>query len=118
MFRKFGIALVMLIAWGCLSCPAVARYKAQYAQASPKIHAWYESQHNALGQSCCLSADGHDYYGNVTFNKDGSVVLDGGYKVPSFMVLHGPNPTGHGVWFYMDGYGGRTTFCFALPTMG
>ena len=62
-------------------------------------------------------ADALDYFGNCAINLDGSVLLKSGaipYRIESYKVLDGPNPTGHAVWWYLD-YGdwGITTFCFA-----
>ena len=64
-----------------------------------------------------LEAGAHDYFGGYAINPDGSVLLKSGaipYRIESYKVLDGPNPTGHAVWWYLD-YGdwGITTFCFA-----
>lgn len=100
--------------------PVMARWKPEYGNSDPKVQAWYRSQHNAQGQWCCDEADGHPYFGAYTLNKDGSVTLDlkeGKRTLPAFMVLSGPNPTGHAVWWYLDAGGNRTDFCFAPGTL-
>jgi hypothetical protein len=79
-------------------------------------HQWYESQHNSIGGWCCNEADGHEYDGNYTFDADGNVhlSLEGNeVTIEAFKVLHGPNPTGHAVVWYLLGYNGMpNTFCF------
>lgn len=92
------------------SMPAMARWKPEYAKVPANILDWYKSQHNALGTWCCSKADGHAYYGTYKINKDGSVTLANGHKIPSFKVLKGPNPTGHAVWWRLEGH----DYCFAL----
>jgi hypothetical protein len=112
-----GLALAAWIAAG----GAQAKWKPEYAKSDPKIQAWYKSQRNAQGQWCCDESDGHPYFGGYTINKDGSVTLDlaGGKKhtVPAYMVITGPNPTGHAVWWYLDTGGNHTDFCFAPGTL-
>ena len=98
--------------------PAFARYKSEYVRGSITIHKWYEEQKNALGQICCAESDGHDYYGPVTFNSDGSVTLVYGHVLPAYMVLTSNNPTGHAVWWYIEGVSGHTDFCFSPGTLG
>ncbi len=110
------------ILFGVLSAPPVmARWKPEYGKADPKIQAWYKSQHNAQGQWCCDESDGHPFFGTYTINKDGSVTLDlaGGKKhtMPAYMVITGPNPTGHAVWWYLETSGNHTDFCFAPGTL-
>ena len=113
-------ALLTVIAGAALTffvCHALARWQPSYANADPKIQAWYKGQHNKQGQWCCDEADGHPFFGGYTLNKDGSVTLDlasGKRTLPSFMVITGPNPTGHAVWWYVgDDPASRTDFCFA-----
>jgi hypothetical protein len=77
---------------------------------------WYRSQHNSQGQWCCNEADGHPYEGNYTMNSDGSVSVEG-HRIEAAKVLNGVNPTGHAVWWYLDGPNGRTSFCFAPGTL-
>lgn len=98
-------------------CYALARDPTgKYANAP--YHEWYKEQYNAHGQWCCDKSDGHDYYGTVTFNADGSVTLDGGHTLPAYMVLKGPNPTGHAVWWYVSNEFGHRDYCFAPGSMG
>jgi len=81
---------------------------------------WYESQHNAKGQWCCNESDGHPYFGDYSLSEDGSVVLDyegQHYVIPDQLVLKGTNPTGHAVWWFLEGPTGRTTYCFAPGTL-
>ena len=81
---------------------------------------WYESQHNAKGQWCCNESDGHPYFGDYSLREDGSVVLDyegRRYVIPDQLVLKGTNPTGHAVWWFLEGPTGRTTYCFAPGTL-
>ena len=91
---------------------AEATWKPEYAQADPQLQAWYSSQYNAQGKSCCAQSDAYAYYGDYTINADGSVEFDSGdvhHKVPADKVLLGTNPTGHAVWWHA----GNTTYCFA-----
>lgn len=80
-------------------------------------HKWFESQKNSRGQVCCSEADGHPYYGGYTPNADGSVTLhltSGDRNLPDWMILKGPNPTGHAIWWHM----GDMDYCFAPGTLG
>lgn len=102
------------------AAPVMARWKPEYAKVDPKIQAWYKSQHNAQGQWCCDESDGHRYDGSYTMNQDGSVTLhlaSGPRTLPAYMVLSGPNPTGHAVYWYLDTGDTRTDFCFAPGTL-
>lgn len=79
-------------------------------------HKWYEQQFNANGGWCCNKADGHPYDGEYTIDPDGGVTLklkNGPHKIPKYMVLTGPNPTGHAVWWYVEGPDYHTDYCFA-----
>ena len=51
------------------------------------------------------------YYGSWTFNGDGSVKLDNGARINSCMVMRGPNPTGHAVWWHK----GEISFAHRRP---
>jgi hypothetical protein len=94
-----------------------AKWKAAYADAPANVVKWYSAQRNAIGQRCCDEADGHPFYKKYTFDKNGGVEFDFGgshYHLPAWMVLHGPNPTGHAVWWYMNRFDGvHTDYCFA-----
>lgn len=98
-----GTLLVLLIHWS--------------GAPGPMAH-WYASQHNKNGQFCCSEADGHDFYGAYTTNPDGSVEFDVNgvhHKLPAYMILDGPNPTGHAVWWYgVDWNHNLVSYCFAL----
>lgn len=99
----------------CVALPANARDDGRYA-GSPYKH-WYESQHNAIGGYCCNEADGKDFYGDYRLTHDGGVEFDDNgqhYKLPAYMVLTGPNPTGHAVWWHVA----ETSFCFAVGSGG
>lgn len=113
-------ALVGLLAVVCAS-PGLARWKPGYAKQPLEVQQWYQRQHNAQGQWCCDKSDGHAYFGGYTLNKDGSVTLDlgNGNKrvIPEYMVLSGPNPTGHAVWWYLETGQHHTDFCFAPGTL-
>lgn len=74
---------------------------------------WFKVQRNAHGEYCCDKSDGHAYYGSYTVEQDGSVTLANGHKLPAWMVLHGPNPTGHAIWWYTS----SRDYCFALGTL-
>ena len=96
--------------------PSIAKWKKQYDKLSPEIRAWYKSQRNANDQLCCDQADGHHYFGKYRLIAFGNVELQLNgqpYILPSYMVLKGPNPTGHAVWWYTDGPGGHIDYCFA-----
>lgn len=100
--------------------PAGARWKPTYATSDPEIQSWYKGQHNAQGQWCCDKSDGHPFFGNYTLNKDGSVTLHlerGDHTLPEYMVIKGPNPTGHAVWWYLDAGDSHTDFCFSPGTL-
>jgi hypothetical protein len=120
--RLISVAGLLAVPFCALSAPPViAKWKPEYAKVDPKIQAWYKSQHNAQGQWCCDKSDGHPYHGGYTINKDGSVTLDlaGGVKhtIPAYMVIAGPNPTGHAVWWYIETNGRHIDFCFAPGTL-
>lgn len=120
--RAWLLAGALVLGVSCIqTAPVLARWKPEYAKADPNIRQWYRSQHNAQGQWCCDESDGHPYYGAYTINKDGSVTLDlaGGKKhtIPAYMVITGPNPTGHAVWWYLATNGTHSDFCFAPGTL-
>ncbi len=79
--------------------------------------AWFNKQYNHSGQWCCDVSDGHEFDGDYVVNPDGSVTLslNDGVKrtLPKEMILSGPNPTGHAVWWFVEGPGYHTDFCFA-----
>lgn len=93
--------------------PAIAKDPDGLYNNSP-YKQWFESQTNALGQYCCNESDGHPYLDDYTMNDDGSVTLQDGHKLPAYMVLKGPNPTGHAVVWHL----GETYYCFAPGTLG
>jgi hypothetical protein len=112
------IGVFLLISLVSLSMASARDLDGRYAN-SP-FHAWFESQYNSVGQWCCNEADGHAYYEDYKVNEDGSVtVTDSGKPVTieAYKVLKGPNPTGHAVWWYVDGAYGRTTYCFIPGSM-
>ncbi|MGA7973635.1 MAG: hypothetical protein WCA36_12595 [Pseudolabrys sp.] len=111
----FGVAYAVMTA-----APVSARWQPEYANSDHNIQAWYKSQHNSQGQWCCDESDGHPYFGAYTLNKDGSITLDlksGKRTIPAFMVLSGPNPTGHAVWWYVETGDLHADFCFAPGTL-
>lgn len=95
--------------------PAAARDPdGRYANSPYKE--WFNTQHNSKGGYCCNDADGHEYDGDYSFDGEGNVslTLDGQtVKIEAWKVLHGPNPTGHAVVWYVQGNAGPMTFCFA-----
>ena len=101
--------------------PSLARWKPEYGKQPLEVQQWYQKQHNGEGQWCCDKSDGHPYFGAYTLNKDGSVTLDLGSgktrRIPEYMVLSGPNPTGHAVWWYLEVGDTHTDFCFAPGTL-
>jgi hypothetical protein len=109
--------LLLLLA----TAPAFARDPTGQYTNSP-FRQWFEQQHNAQGAWCCNNADGHEYDGDYTFNKDGSVTLllkSGHYQIEAFKVLKGPNPTGHAVWWHLGSLDGSPiTYCFSPGPMG
>ena len=115
---RFG-ALAILC---CSSLSVQAKWKADYANADPGIKQWYSAQRNKNGGWCCDNADGHDFYGDYKLDTDGSVEFDADgvhHKLPPFMVLNGPNPTGHAVWWYIVQQDGTYhDYCFALGPAG
>lgn len=103
---------------GLLLLSGVAFAKDHAKWAGNPFSAWYESQKDSNGNSCCGEADAHDYWGGVQLLLDGSVLLDGNVKIGADKVLKGPNPTGHAVWWYNEGDGWHNDYCFSLPSMG
>lgn len=122
MRRWPAVIIASAVAIGALLfilAPALARDPdGRYATSS---HAeWFKSQHNSEGQWCCDESDGHRYDGAYGFNEDGSVTvsLDGKpHVLPKHMVLTGPNPTGHAVWWFSDAGGVHRDYCFAPGTL-
>ena len=103
-----------------LSGAAEARWRADYADSPPDLRAWFEHQRNARGQWCCNESDGHPFYGPYVINADGSVTMQlpsGPHTLPAYMVLEGPNPTGHAVYWYRDYGNARIDYCFAPGTL-
>jgi len=114
---KPGRAAALLVL--CVT-PAMARWSPQYAEVSPQVRTWFERQHNARGQSCCADSDGHPFYGTYVINPDGSVTMDlerGKRTLPAYMVLPGPNPTGHAIYWYRDYGTARIDYCFSPGTL-
>jgi hypothetical protein len=110
---RYGILIALVF-----SAAAEARWSR--AAPSPELRAWFEHQRNARGQSCCYEADGHAFYGEYQINPDGSVTLqlrNGPRTLPAYMVLRGPNPTGHAVYWYRDYGTVRLDYCFAPGTL-
>lgn len=110
-------SLQIAMALTLIACvPAMAGWKAEYGAQPPEVQAWFKNQHNAQGQWCCDESDGHPFYGDYTINEDGSVTIqgpDGARTLPAYMVLKGPNPTGHAVWWYTRAGGQHRDYCFA-----
>lgn len=115
------VQLLIAVALTPLICaPALARWKPEYGAQSAEMQAWFKDQHNAQGQWCCDESDGHPFFGAYVINKDGSVSIDtdqGKRTLPAYMVLKGPNPTGHAVWWYTDSGGTHRDYCFAPGTL-
>lgn len=116
MIKLVAICGAVLAAIGAAQArDATGRY------ASSPYAEWFKSQHNAHGDWCCDSADGHEYDGDYQFNADGSVTveLDGKpHVLPKHMILTGANPTGHAVWWYLDTtMMGHVDYCFAPGTL-
>jgi len=95
-----------------------AKWKPEYAQLPQHITDWFKKQRNAKGEWCCDEADGHAFYGDVKLNPDGTVTLDGKITLPKYMILTGPNPMKHPIWWYMDSGNQRRSYCFALGPLG
>jgi len=114
---QFTIAIVLASA---VCAPALARWKAEYGTQTAEVQAWFKDQHNSQGQWCCDESDGHPFYGSYAINKDGSVSIEGEQgprTLPGYMVLKGPNPTGHAVWWFTDAGGDYRDYCFAPGTL-
>jgi hypothetical protein len=110
------LCLSALVFYAFMVLVAHARWRPEFAQNSPEVRNWFQSQHNSRGQWCCSEADGHRFEGNYTPNPDGSVtVWDEGkkYEIDAYKVLNNPNPTGSAIWWFLDTVDGRTTYCFA-----
>jgi hypothetical protein len=116
MRTQIAVGLLMLL---CGSA-AMARWSPAYENMPPEIKTWFKQQHNSQGQWCCDESDGHPYYGDYSINSDGSITLekDGSARtIPAYMVLKGPNPTGHSVWWYIETGGQHRDYCFAPGTL-
>jgi hypothetical protein len=102
-----------------LMTPAMAHNYGLYNDSV--LSAWYANQKNMRGEYCCNKADGHDFYGNYSLNAD-TVEFDADgvhYILPNYMVLLGPNPTGHAVWWYITNPdGSKISYCFAVGPQG
>jgi hypothetical protein len=101
--------------------PSVARWDASYASQPPEVQAWFKQQHNSRGEWCCDESDGHRFFGDYTLNNDGSVTVQfsgAPHVIPAELVLKGPNPTGHAVWWYRDTISGHRDYCFAPGVLG
>lgn len=107
---------------GLMTLSTEARWQAQFANAPEPIKRWYATQHNKRGEWCCDKADGHDFYGGYSLDQDGGVEFGANgvhHKIPDYMVLDGPNPIGHAVWWYVDESDGmHQDYCFALGAGG
>lgn len=123
---SYSVTRIATNAIGCVLCLLLAsnvwaHWKPQYADSDPVIAKWFGAQHNAYGEWCCDKSDGHAYYGSYTFNKDGSVTLHLGQNndrtLPAYMILQGPNPTGHAVWWYAESNVSHRDYCFAPGTL-
>jgi hypothetical protein len=87
---------------------------------------WYEAQRNKAGGSCCADGDGHPFFGVYTFTAEGGVEFDADgvhHVLTAYMVLDGPNPTGHVVWWWIDwqtngGAIAHADHCFAPGARG
>jgi hypothetical protein len=84
--------------------------------------AWFSAQYNHNGEWCCDVSDGHEFDGNYVVNANGSVTIetdDGDRTLPAYMVLSGPNPTGHAVWWFTESpIVGHHDYCFAPGAAG
>jgi hypothetical protein len=118
-YRLVGVGVALLSLFILAMCKAEARDDGRYANSPYK--AWFDAQHNGVGQSCCLESDAHRYDGNYVLNADGSVVLSLNGKLhflPAYMVLKGGNPTGSAIWWYMETGEYHTDYCFAPGVLG
>jgi len=117
MFSNRSLALAAAFAGLLGALPALAHWKPQYANQPPEVQHWLQAQHNKRGQWCCDKSDGHAFFGTYSLNQDGSVTLhvskDKTRTIPSYMVLEGPNPTGHAVWWYAEIGDYHRDYCFA-----
>ena len=119
MRRRVHLAIAIAIT-SMLCAPALARWKPEYGKAGPEVQAWFKNQHNEQGQWCCDESDGHPFFGDYKINEDGSVTIHDGdnpHQLPAYMVLKGPNPTGHAVWWFTDAGGTHRDYCFAPGTL-
>jgi len=117
MLRYACLALAMV---SVTATHSSAKWREQYGNSPPAIQAWYRAQKNEKGELCCDHSDGHPYFGNYRLTEDGGVELQlegGPYKIPPYMVLLGPNPTGHAVWWYIENEWGHMDICFAAGAL-
>ena len=101
--RPWKALTLSLCAMGAVPYAAHAKWKAAYIDALKDVAAWYTVQQNGEGESCCDKADGHPFYGDYLLDANGDVEFDSSgthYHLPAYMVLKGPNPTGHAGWWY------------------
>ena len=124
---RAGLAILVVLAIGALlvivaAVAAQARWKPEYGNVSKAEQAWFAAQHNSQGQWCCDQADGHRFDGEWRFTKEGGVAIRYNgkvYKLPPYMVLKVPNPTGSAAWWFLDLAGGEhVDYCVAPGSMG
>jgi hypothetical protein len=107
-----------MIRWAAILCvvalPALA-FPLPTIRIDPALHAWFESQHDRDGRSCCAEADGHVMADEDVRFVEGHFEVrigDAWMAVPERAMAQGPmNPLGHPVAWWI----GEHFYCLSMP---
>jgi hypothetical protein len=97
------------------SLPAYAKDIGQWGDnVSPELRAWFNSVYNDKGIKCCDVADGYPVEYQMRPDNHYWVRFKGEwYEVPDEAVVRKyGNPTGGGVVWFVEVFGGRAVRCF------
>jgi hypothetical protein len=81
---------------------------------SPQLRAWFNEVYNSSGFKCCEAADGYPVEYQMRSDNHYWVRFKGEwYEVPDEAVVRQyGNPTGSGVVWFAEVFGGRAVRCF------
>lgn len=110
-----------------LAIPAQAReqYPGQYAQVDPAKREWFRKQYSPSGYNCCSEADGDEVDEDIRGEEywvrwDKSIAMHpetkGWMKVPTAVIIPGPNKYGPIVWWAYSEETGLTIRCYSPGT--
>ena len=95
--------------------PAPAKDIGQWgSNVGPELRAWFNSVYNRKGIKCCEAADGYPVEYQMRSDNHYWVLFKGDwYEVPDEAVVRQyGNPTGSGVVWFAEVFGGRAVRCF------